>query len=260
MLRIFICFFLMGCSVFKMDKWSTSRAKDIKAKDYRELTALDYIDHLKSFEKIYTQQYRKKIVKLGPRHKRYLNQAINKISNNNELFFRNDEKAVFYFINSKVPFHFSLPGKKFFFSTALIEKYIKNEAMLYCLLAYEYIRSEKNIYKKTIIIPTGTLESKKILSLLRLDTADKVEIHKWAYYLLKRVGVDSDMYLTWLQVKNRNSLDFSAQLGDIQSISREESLYKAFVIEYEKSDERKNINRHRGSSKRFYAFLSELKR
>jgi hypothetical protein len=97
-----------------------------------------------------------------------------------------------------------------------------------------------------------------MLSLLRLRTADKIEIHKWAYYLLKRSGVDTDTYLSWLQIKNRNSLDFSIQLGDIQSISREEALFKSFLIESVK--ESNSTNRHRGSSRQFYSLLNDIKR
>ena len=86
---------------------------------------------------------------------------------------------------------------------------------------------------------------------------DKVEIHKWSYYLLKRTGVGPDSYLSWLQVKNRNSLDFSLQLGDIRSISREEALFKAFLIEAEKDSTR--FSKYRGSSKAFYRLLNEIK-
>ena len=67
--------------------------------------------------------------------------------------------------------------------------------MLYCLLVYELIRSERAIYEKKIIIPTGTLSTSRILSILRININDKVEIHKWAFYILKRIGLDTDTYL-----------------------------------------------------------------
>ncbi len=252
--------FLTSCSIVKTKSWSTTTPEEVNLTGYNELVTQDYIDHLMSFEKIYQQENVTRIIRISNRSHRYLNSIVENILRNNELFFNKADKAAFYVVNSKIPFHFSLPGKKFFYSSALIEKYIKNEAMLYCLMAFELIRSEKGIYKKRIIIPTKTLETQRMLSLLRLETIDKVEVHKWAYYILKRVGIDTDMYLTWLQVKNRNSLDFAIQLGDLQSISREEALYKAFVIEYEKENERTSRNRHRGSSKNFYAFLANIKR
>jgi hypothetical protein len=130
--------------------------------------------------------------------------------------------------------------------------------MLYCLLVYELIRSEKSIYKKTIIIPTGTLSTSRILSLLRLETNNKVEIHKWAFYILKRIGIDTDSYLSWLQIKNRNSLDFAMQIGDIQSVSQEESLFKTFLIEEVKN--LKQSTQYKGSSQKFYTFLKQIKK
>ena len=52
-------------------------------------------------------------------------------------------------------------GHKFFFSSSLIKKYVKNETMLYCLIVYELVRSEKNIYKKKIIVPMSSTPPKK---------------------------------------------------------------------------------------------------
>lgn len=138
----------------------------------------------------------------------------------------------------------------------MLERYVKNESMLYSLITYELIRSEKRLYRKNLIIPTGVMSTSRILSLLRLNVQTKVEIHKWAYYLLNRVDVEPTNYLSWLQVKNRNSADFILQFGDIKSISREESLFKAFLI---RNKITKRAIKHRGSTKRFYAFLNNIK-
>jgi hypothetical protein len=97
-----------------------------------------------------------------------------------------------------------------------------------------------------------------MLSLLRLNIEEKVEIHKWAFHILKRVGIDTDSYLSWIQIQNRNSVDFSLQLGDISSISREESLFKAFIIK--NTEKKKTSKSHEGSSREFYAFINQLKR
>jgi hypothetical protein len=234
-----------------------SDAKDISLEHYNEFSDIDYIDHLKSFEQIYGESQKHNIIMLKPGMANYLKGIINNISQNNELFFTEEVEPTFYIIDSTIPFHFSLPGRKFFFSKALLAKYIKNETLLYCVFAYELIRSEKNIYKKIIVIPTANISTTRILSLLRLNIKDKVEIHKWAYYLLKRIGLETDTYLTWLQVKNRNSLDFASQLGDVQSISVEESMFKAFLIINSKNGKRNY--KYKGSSKKFYSFISNIK-
>jgi hypothetical protein len=256
-MKIFFLFFIFtSCSSIDFSTFSSEKPEEVLLTDYSEFGDMDYVDHLKSFESIYKARNKRNLVKLKYSSQKYLDSITSNITINNELFFKQGVKATYYVVKSKIPFHFSLPGRKFFFSSSLIKKYIKNEAMLYCLLVYELVRSEKNIYNRTIIIPTKTLNTNRVLSLLRLKTVDKVEIHKWAYYLLKRVGIETDSYLSWLQIKNRNSLDFTMQLGDIQTISREEAMFKAFLIETDK----KNSNKYRGSSKKFYTFLNDIKR
>lgn len=231
--------------------------KIIKLKRYKEYSKLDYIDHLKSFEKVYINENQAQIRDMDKTTSKYLAGIVDDIISNNELFFNQIEESKFYIVKSKTPFHFSLPGRKFFFSDTLLSKYVKNESILYCLIVYELIKSEKGIYNKNIIIPTGVMSTLRILSLLRIETKDKVDIHKWAFYILKRTGVDTDSYLSWLQIKNRNSLDFATQIGDTQSISREESLFKSFLIKEIKKVRR--TNRRKEASRSFYRFISKLR-
>ena len=254
---ILLIFIFSSCSKINWFRKNKEAPAPINLVNYKEFSSEDYIDHLVSYEKIYSNHQKRNIHNLRPGVKRYLEGIVKNISQKNELFFSQEISPDFYIIKSNVPFHFSLPGRKFFLSSGLIKKYIKNESLLYCVLAYELIRSEKKIYNKTIIIPTGVLSTPKVLSLLRISTYEKVEIHKWAYYLLKRIGLETDTYLTWLQVKNRNSLDFSLQLGDIQSISIEESMFKSFLIKSVKEKSRNYV--YKGSSKKFYAFVRSIK-
>jgi hypothetical protein len=198
-----------------------------------------------------------KKLNLSSRSNAYFNSIVEQIQKNNELFFDNSVSASITIINSEIPFHFSLPGKSIFVSSGLINKYIKSEKLLYCLIIYELIRSEKGIYRKQIVIPTGFYSTERMLSTMRLSISDKVEIHKWAFYLLKRIGIDTDNYLSWLQIQNRNSVDFSMQLGDLSVISREESLFKAFII---KNTDKKSVKYHAGSSRGFYRFIRNIKR
>lgn len=241
-----------------LKKGSKDHNDEVALTNYRYYDTKDYTDQLEFLKTDYLDSIDTKEIRLNKYRQRYLEKIVDVIVKNNELFFTNNQKSNVYIIDDETPFHFSLPGRNIFISSGLIKKYVKSENILFCLLTYELIISEKNIYKKKIIIPTGTTNTRKILSYLRLNIDEKVEIHKWAFYLLKRIGLDTDNYLSWLQIQNRNSVDFSLQLGDVGSISREESLFKAFII---KNTDKKNASKkYKGSSKEFYAFVKALKR
>ena len=254
MKRLLILLLLNSCSYLGLKSGNVSR---VNLGDYQSFSAEDYKDHLKSFEQVYVKAQKKKMIPQSSRSQRYLSSIVEKVVSNNELFFLDDTQPTFHIVKSKVPFHFSLPGRKIFLSSQLLNKYITNETMLYCVIVFELIRSEKNLYKKNIIIPTGVMETKRALSLLRLGTKEKSEVHKWAFYILKRVGVETDGYLSWLQVINRNSLDFILQIGDVQSMSREEALFKSFLIEEVNTN--KNKLEFRSSSRDFYSFIKNVK-
>lgn len=255
MVKLILLFILFSsCSYLGL---KGDEQKGISLSNYKEFERSDYIAHLRSFGKSYLANSDQKEVKLNYASQKYLKSIAETLIKNNELFFAGIDETTFHIIESKIPFHFSLPGRIIFFSSSLIEKYINNETMLYCMIVYELIRSEKLLYDKNIIIPAGTLSTPRILSLLRLSTADKVEVHKWAFYILKRVGIDTDSYLSWLQLKNRNSLDFSMQIGDIQTISREEALFKSFLIQEVKNT--RKSPKYTGSSRDFYKFVRNVK-
>jgi hypothetical protein len=245
-----------SCSLFQ----KKDETKDLASLDLRSLSdfsQLDYNDHLESLKSDYLKTQGIKKLTLRSKSEKYLSGVVSEIQKNNELFFTTKSKVNFSIIENEAPFHFSLPGSNLFISTGLLNKYIKSEKLLYCLVIHELIRSEKSVYRKQVLVPTGFLTTKKILSMMRLNIQDKVDIHKWAFYLLKRIGIDTDNYLSWLQIQNRNSIDFSMQLGDISVISREEALFKAFII---KNTETKSNKYHAGSSRSFYSFVSDIKR
>lgn len=256
---ILFTLFISSCSNVKfMNLGSNTNDINFFSKsNYSIVDKKDYSDHFQNYANFYLNSEKTQKINLSKNSQEYLVSTAKEILNKNELFFKNKDNLEFYIINNSSPFHFSFPGKKIFFSTGLIQKYIKSEKLLYCLLAYELIRSEKKIYHKTLIIPTGTIDSNRILSIMKLTTPEKVDIHKWAFYILKRVGIDTDNYLSWIQIQNRNSIDFSRQLGDVNSISREESLFKAFLIQNTKESD--NLNKYSGSSREFYNFVKSLK-
>lgn len=254
LLLINALFILSSCAYFtgRQDKQELELPKS-----YSEMKIDDFIDHLDNFKESYLSSPSVEQVFISYNDKKYIDSLVENLYKKNELFFSNRDKIKLYVIKDTRPFHFSLPEKSIFISSGLLKKYIKSEKLLYCLLTYELIRSEKNIYRKTQIIPTGSLDTERMISLLRLDTKTKVEVHKWAFYILKRISIDIDNYLSWLQLQNRNSIDFSTQLGDLSSISREEALFKSFLIK--NTTRKRTTNKYERSSKNFYNFINGIK-
>ena len=245
-----------GCSHISFVNTATNSKVSLQLDNFERYQQQDYSQHFEEFLKFYLDSESVINLPIKYKHRVYLETIADNIIKNNELFFTDDSKTQFYLIKSQSPFHFSLPGRKIFFSSGLLNKYIKSEKILYCLITYELIRSEKKIYHKHLIIPTGTINTTRMLSLMRLSTSEKVGIHKWAFYILKRLGIDTDNYLSWIQIQNRNSTDFLLQLGDMNSISREESLFKMFLINNTK--ETLVSKKYSGSSKQFYDFMNGI--
>lgn len=215
----------------------------------------DYTDHLASLKKPFLSTPGIKTLKNNLAQK-YLEKVTSEIISKNETFFKNLKEANVTILAMDAPLHFSLPKGELFLSEGLIAKYIKHESMLVSILSYELVRSENLLYPKQTIIPIGYLPLERMLSLSRLSLDEKMEIHKWAYYLTVRSGYDGEYYLSWLQIQNRNTADFILQVGDANLINREESLFKAFLIKISTEEE---IPGKRNSSKTFYSFLNSIR-
>jgi hypothetical protein len=227
-------------------------------KGWRAHDSLDYTHHLASFEEIYLDSTTTEELKLLGKAKEYLENLALTILQNNELFFSEGTRPKLHIVKHPVPFHFSLPGRVVFLSTSLLNKYVKHEAVLASILSYELVRSEKQLYNRFLIVPVGYLPIERVLGLNRIDVDEKVEIHKWAYHSIRRAGFDGEYYLSWLQTMNRNTADFIPLIGDANSISREEAMFKAFMIRRSKTEDERAFAR-RESSKEFYHFLFFVK-
>lgn len=242
-------FFIVSCGLFsKKNEQAPDKVRYVKYSNK------DYLDHYRELDSAFNFNIKDNVFKLNTRSKKYLNKLITDIKENNELFFRKKENISIHIIKNEKPIHFSFPDGVIYLSTGLINKYIKHEFILMSILTYELIRSENKIYRKVILIPTRDLNLNKILSINKINTGTKVEIHKWAYHILKRTGVDPEIYLTWLQIKNRNSLDFYTMVADISEITIEEFAFKNYLIT-NKSDDLVNP---RKVDKRFYLFLRNI--
>lgn len=234
-----------------------SKKSDLVSGPYVEFAGRDYADHFASLKEPFLSTPGVKTVRMSPTTTRYLKTLLNDILSNNEIFFKGLDAATITVLDYEAPLHFSLPKGEIFLSKGLITKYIKHESMLVSILSYELVRSEKLLYPKQTLVPTGFVTLEKMLSLNRLSLDEKMEVHKWAHHITVRSGYDGEYYLSWLQTQNRNTADFMLQVGDANLITREESLFKAFLIKNMEDNEQ--VGSKKNSSKPFYTFLNSIR-
>ena len=252
-----IIFLLSSCSNFK--GYFNSNRSDLENKIIKYKNN-DYIEQLQFLGEEYLKYSGIKKIRLSSRSRSYLNTIYRKIVRNSELILDDFKKPNFYIIKDSRPFYFSLPGQKFFFSSGLIVNFFKNEQLLVATLAHEIVKSQKNIYLKNAIVPIGYISTERIIALTKVPLEIKMEINKWTFYTLGRAGYDSTAYLNWLQTQNKNTIDFTFQLGSGKQISREEFLFKNFIVKQGLLDE-KEINRTAlNSSSAFYRLVNEIGR
>jgi hypothetical protein len=245
---------LSSCSSFVVPGRSSKKSN--LGSGYKPMTAHDYEDHLAALKQPFLNSPGIKIFNIDDSTKKYIEALITDIIANNEIFFKKLKQGSITIIDSESPLHFSLPKGEIFLSRGLITKYLKTESMLVCVLTYELVRSEKLLYPRQTFIPVGYVTLDKMVNLNRLSLDEKMEVHKWAHHLTIRSGFDGEYYLSWLQAQNRNTADFILQVGDANQITREESLFKAFLIKL--SSEEQVIPR-KNSSKSFYTFINRIR-
>lgn len=222
-----------------------------------EIKDKDYIDHLAAAGFYYLNYEETKAIKLRPDTVEFLDNVYERLVSNNQFILNLTEKPKFFVIEHKSPFLFSLPKSQFFFSTALIERYLKSEEIFVAAFAAEVLRSQRSIYEKTIMLPLGFFSTEKMIKLTRLKGDTKQQVNEWTYLILKRAGYDSSAYLNWIQIQNRNTLDFSLFLGDAIGISKEEHLFKNFITKQGVMGVDKRFN-EANSSKEFYKLLNNV--
>ncbi len=220
------------------------------------MSARDYSDYLYSLKTTFLNTPGVKQRPIKNEALKYTNALLNDIIAKNEIFFKELKTAEITLIDAEAPLHFSLSKGQIFLSTGLVSKYIKHESMLVSVIAFELVRSEKLLYPKDTLVPVGFLPLEKMLIFSRLNSDEKVMIHKWAHHITVRSGYDGEYYLSWLQTQNRNTADFIMQVGDANQITREEAAFKAFLIKKTNED---SIPIKKNSSKQFYSFLNSVR-
>lgn len=244
-----------SCSFFKEDNENDLFDSKTSSESKR-----DYWDHWKKISADFLENYKKELSPPPPYINDYLKNILSNIEKRNEVFFEKDPKTEikFYIFNDKRPFYFSLPSGEIILSRRLVEKYIDHEGILLAILVPEYIRIRKVLYQKIRRIPLGFIDLDKTLSLQRLGFENRMKLHQWSYYLLLRTNYHPGQYLSWIQIQNRNHIDFSFYLADSILLLKEESYLKQFIINnYGKLD----LNPLKlKSSPAFYKFIDKYRR
>lgn len=255
-----VCLFCLlllfvSCSSIRLPG-GPGKDSDLTRGHYQEMTRQDYADHLSSLKEPFLSTPGIKQAKLDARSAEYFQDLLQEIISKNEIFFRELRSARVTILDTESPLHFSLPKGEIFISHGLLAKYIKHESMLVSILAFELVRSEKLLYPRQTLVPIGYVSMERMLLLSRLTLDEKMEIHKWAHHLTVRSGYDGEYYLSWLQTQNRNTADFILQVGDPNLITREESLFKSFLIKNQLDDK---LAVKKNSSKKFYSLMNRIR-
>lgn len=227
MRAFFLLFFLTGCSTIK--NLLSGEETIVSNSELKSDLPKDYADHIASLSKSLLSNSEVKTLRMSQRNFDYLKEIFRKVQSNNELLLPKGEPK-FYLVKDKTPYIFSLPNYQFFISRGLIKKYFKNESLLISALTFQIVKSGRQIYPRQMVFPVGTISIPEILSLTRIPIKTKMEIYKWTYFALRRSEMDGTAILNWIQTQNKNTLDFSWQIRDPRGVSREEFLFKNFLV------------------------------
>jgi hypothetical protein len=239
-----ILIFFSSCSQFEVEKRIFNG----------EVLNKDYVDQLTSFGPDYLKSSEITEIVLSNESRKYIKSIFRRFKENNENFLNKEGEPSFHLIKDQKAFLFSLPNEQYFFSTGLFQKYFKSEQLFLAALSAEIVKSNKVVYEKKVIVPLKFYSTEKMLQITRVTLETKNKINEWSYIVLKRAGVDPFSYLNWIQVQNRNNLDFSFYLGEIGNINREEQMIKNFIVKENIGKLERKANES-NSSKEYYQFL-----
>ncbi len=223
------------------------------------LTDKDYVDHLQSLGPAYLNFNADKNIKISDSAQKYLIEIYERVIKNNEIFLPKRESPSFYLIQNATPFIFSLPGSQFFVSSGLVKRFLKNEQMFVAALVREIIRSQRNLYEKNLVVMTGNISTEKMFHLQKLSPEIKNSLNEWSFVVLRRTGFDASALLAWIQLQNKNPLDFALYSGEKGAVSREEFAFKNYLVRSRKVNMELAFSDEKNSSKQFYKLLSEIR-
>jgi hypothetical protein len=253
-----LLFFIL-CSFTSCSLWHKPLSTHNFQTRQERLSSNDYMTSWRSAKEGFLNFESEHLVLADKETQNYINELVLQLVDRNELFFKGQEKyqVKLYVMSSDKVFYFSLPTGEIIFSTRLLNKYLDNEGFLVSILLQEYLRITFRLYQKINVIPLGYMSLKSLVPLLRLGFMERKNIHEWSYYLMKRANSYPESYLSWIQMINRNQLEFTYIYPDSAQLYREESSFKQYMIKnYGLSQSfLQKIN----SSKRFYVFSQKYR-
>ena len=219
----------------------------------------DFKAHLSHLGRDFVASGGVEVVGLSRRDRRYLEGMVDRLLENNQIIYGDKPPLHFYVIKSRIPFYFSLPGGYYFYSTGIFKKYIQNggEGLLSAIIAIQTFRIMKSVYEKKTVVPTGSIGLDRMLSLTRISLKDRNEVNKWGYLTLKRANFDPTSILNWIQLRNKNILDFTLMDGEVSVVSREEFAFKNFLATVSDSSDMVKLG---VSSPKFYRLVRNIGR
>jgi len=224
--NVLMLFMLSGClgSLEEVRNKTPLPSRGIPWQDSGE----SYLDHYNNLLNDFITTSSGYIKKARPEIQGYLNGIWKR------LLGRMDYKSVtaleVYYYDDQQPFYLLSPDGRLILSIGLIEKYVRNQPLLSVILLEAILRIKHNYFYKIIFIPTGIITVEQMLSVLKLDLKSKTNINEWIYYYLKKNNGDVVSILDWVQVKNRNSLDFSLLNNNGYSPLEEEKVLKNIFL------------------------------
>lgn len=222
------------------------------------MTDDDYIDQINYQGNIFVEERGRKALKLSYRSRNYIKKLVNKIKSSNEKHLEKTEiDYQISIIRDKTPFYFVLPNGRMVLSSGIIKRYIDNEALLGVILTRMVFIASNGVYLKNVTVPRGVLSTLEMMKIVDLPLKVKAEINKWTYQMMNRAGFDGFAVLNWIQIQNKNILDFSMMYKDLNLISREEFEFKNYLATGGKFDQ---VEKTKNSSSDFYKLKKELSR
>lgn len=221
----------------------------------------DYVAHLVHLGGVLAGPGGWEFARLSPADRRYLRSLVRRLVEGNRSLYGDGPAGVsFHVVKSRVPFAFTLPGGRYFYSTGVFRKYIRSEGLLAAVVALQTFRTFHGVYVRRTVVPTGHVGLGEMLALVRIPLEYRDQVNKWGHATLGRAGFDPTPVLDWIQVRNRNVLDFALMDGEPGVVSREEFAFKNFLVssDRERGGSPPPPVPRRNSSRAFYGLVRRL--
>jgi hypothetical protein len=245
-MRITLIFliFLTSCSLFKnKNNYPYGHKRSIEQKDFEK--------NLVKITDVFIKENRNKIKIIKIEKNKYLRSALKRITSNNETLLEAVKEGRFIVVKDKRSYHFSLPGQTYVFSSAIINKFMKSEDIFLAALVSGLLRTEYGIYNKQSRMTFAGVQIEDLIKLTHISIKNRMKVNTIAYEVIERTGIDPEVLLLWVQMKNRNTAEFSMMYENETMISREEYLLKNFLVTKGRKDQ---VRYEKNSSSEYYRF------